>query len=107
MENSKKCYLIYASCNPYNAKMHYHNEQVLQRDGATPVKWVHSDNFGHLYTEAEALREIEKYAKETAMQHDDIFWADEDYVRNEEEVIRNDLRTMSILLAIADLHTIR
>ena len=72
----KANYLIYASCDAYNAKKHYHNERVLERDGATPVKWVHSDNYGKFFTKTEALKELEKYAREIAAQHDDVMWVD-------------------------------
>ena len=57
-------YLIYAICDPYNAKSHHHGEEVLKSDGATPVKWVYDNNFGHLYTREEAHKELHKLAAE-------------------------------------------
>ena len=42
-----KSYRIVAKCDPYNARMHYHGEPVLKRDGATPVVWLFN-NHEHL-----------------------------------------------------------
>lgn len=33
-------FTITATCDPYNAKHHYHNEEVIRYQGATPVEWV-------------------------------------------------------------------
>ena len=33
-------YRVVASCDPYNARKHYHGEAVVRREGATPVEWV-------------------------------------------------------------------
>ncbi|MCI1720203.1 MAG: hypothetical protein LKM37_04160 [Bacteroidales bacterium] len=61
-KNSAICRII-ASCNPRFAKRHYHGEEVLQRDGTIPVRWVHDDNFGHLYTREEAHEKLIGYAR--------------------------------------------
>ena len=72
----KPKYIIYASCDAYNARKHYHGEEVLERDGATPVKWVHDDNFHHGYSCDEALDELVKLAKEISNERDDVLWID-------------------------------
>ena len=36
-------YRIIARCDPYNARKHHHGEEVVERDGATPVAWVLED----------------------------------------------------------------
>ena len=44
--NIMKKYIIIASCDPYNAKCHYHGERVIKYNGPTPVQWVLDDNLG-------------------------------------------------------------
>jgi DNA-binding XRE family transcriptional regulator len=64
-------YRIVATCNPYNSRTHHHGEEVLERDGATPIRWVHDDNFGHLFTKEEAQQKLLEYAREYYMEHGD------------------------------------
>ena len=39
---AQKTYRVIASCDPYHARIHYHGEEVIRKDGAIPVAWVHS-----------------------------------------------------------------
>jgi DNA-binding XRE family transcriptional regulator len=64
-------YRIVASCNPYNSRTHHHGEEVLERDGVTPIRWVHDDNFGHLFTKEEAQEKLLGYAREYFSEHGD------------------------------------
>ncbi len=36
-------YVITAYCNPYHSRCFHHGEEVVKRDGATPVKWIHKE----------------------------------------------------------------
>lgn len=36
----KIMFTITATCDPYNAKHHYHGEEVIRYQGATPIEWV-------------------------------------------------------------------
>ena len=58
-----KTYRITANCNPYHARLHYDDQRVLKRDGATPVKWVIEDGL----TESEALQRLWEFAREDAL----------------------------------------
>lgn len=44
----KKKYRITCKTDPYHASRcaRYKGREILERDGATPVKWVHDDYFG-------------------------------------------------------------
>jgi hypothetical protein len=64
---AQNTYRIVASCDPYNAKKHYHGEKVIRWNGATPVEWIHDDRTGLSLKEANAL--ILDYARETAGQY--------------------------------------
>jgi hypothetical protein len=68
--NSDKNYIIVEKCDAYNAKAHFERgAKVLKREGATPVKWVHDDNFGHFYTLAEAQKVLLSYARKYYNEH--------------------------------------
>ena len=60
----KKTYRITATCDPYNAMKHYHNEKVIRRNGGTPVKWIHDNREGMTLESANAV--LLDYAKITA-----------------------------------------
>ena len=49
---------IIAHCNAYNARTHYHGEEVVERDGNTPVAWV----VGTYATDEEARTALWKMA---------------------------------------------
>jgi len=49
---------IVAQCNPYNARMHYNHQRVLEYDGATPVKWVMSEGYASEDEAKEALMKL-------------------------------------------------
>lgn len=53
-----KKFRIVASCDPYNARFHYHRQEVIRYNGLTPVEWVMVDNL----TEEEAIEELRTYA---------------------------------------------
>ena len=55
-----KTYRITATCNPYNARIHYNGGEVLRYDGATPVEWVHRDNLSY----EEAVQQFKNWANE-------------------------------------------
>lgn len=61
-----KKYRITCQTDPYHASMSamHRGKEILKWDGATPVKWVHDDNFGYGYTLAEARKELMSYAHE-------------------------------------------
>lgn len=69
-----KKYRIIANCDPYNARFHYHNEQVLKYDGATPIEWVVDDNYGDGYTLEEAHDILDGYADQL---NDDTCYEDD------------------------------
>lgn len=64
---AQNTYRIIASCDPYNAKSHYHGEKVIRRDGATPVEWIHDNREGMTLEDANAV--LLQYAKITAGQY--------------------------------------
>lgn len=75
MADTKK-FMIVAYCNPYHAKFHHHGERVLKYESFTPIKWVHTDNYGNGFTNDEALAEMEKM-----LQYDDsCFYYDREYI---------------------------
>ena len=69
-----KKYRIIANCDPYNARIHHHNEQVLKYDGATPLEWVVDDSYGDGYTLEEAYDILDSYANQL---NDDTFYEDD------------------------------
>ena len=74
-----KQYRIIASCNPYNARTHYHGGEVLKYDGPTPVEWVWIDEIFNTNEEARAV--FEGWAAE-----DGFYWDEEaisDFCRDE------------------------
>lgn len=68
-------YMITASCDPYHAPSHYINQQVLQRDGQTPIIWIYADRL----TYSTARKEIEALLDEVDYLHfeDDSSIADQ------------------------------
>ena len=58
MADTKK-FMIVAHCNPYHANFQHNGERVLKYDSFTPIKWVHTDNYGNAFTYDEALKEME------------------------------------------------
>lgn len=67
-------YRIVAACDPYNARFHHHNEQVLKYDGATPIEWVVDDSYGDGYTLEEAYDILDSYANQL---NDDTCYEDD------------------------------
>ena len=66
----EKNYIIVEKCDAYNAQVHFERgAKVLKREGATPVKWVHDDNFGHFYTLCEAQKVLLSYARGYYKEH--------------------------------------
>ena len=59
---TNKLYRIVASCDPYNARFHYRDQEVIRYDMATPIEWVHDDNYGYGYTLEEAFDILDGYA---------------------------------------------
>ena len=64
----KKKYRITCKTDPYHASrcLRYKGREILERDGATPVKWVHDDYFGLGYTLKEVRRALMSFAYEDA-----------------------------------------
>ena len=67
-------YRIIEACNPYNARTHYRGEDVIEYDGATPVKWIVEDT---LETEDEAKAALMRLAKSMS-DYISGSWGDED-----------------------------
>lgn len=61
-----KKYRITCQTDPYHAsrKPRYKGNEILKRDGATPVKWVHDDNYGYGYSLEEARKQLDSYYHE-------------------------------------------
>ena len=59
---TNKIYRIVASCDPYNSRFHYNGQEVLRYDMATPIEWVHDDNYGYGYTLEEAFDILDGFA---------------------------------------------
>ena len=72
--------IIATYCNPYNARTHYHGEEVLKYDGITPVKWV----FGEYDNEEEAKDALANLAYSYATEHDSLSY--EDYASVEDSI---------------------
>ena len=64
----KKKYRITCKTDPYHASRcaRYKGREILERDGATPVKWVHDDYFGLGYTLKEVRQALMSFAYEDA-----------------------------------------
>ena len=64
----KKKYRITCKTDPYHASrcLRYKGREILERDGATPVKWVHDDYFGLGYTLKEVRMALMSFAYEDA-----------------------------------------
>lgn len=56
--------MVVASCDPYNARFHHHNQRVLKYDGVTPISWVADDDYGYGLSLDKALCILERYARE-------------------------------------------
>ena len=69
-----KKYRIIANCDPYNARFHHHNEQVLKYDGATPIEGVVDDSYGDGYTLEAAYDILDGYANQL---NDDTCYEDD------------------------------
>lgn len=65
-----KYYRITCSTDPYHSSGHkrYKGHEILKKDGATPVCWVHDDNSGYGYSLAEARKILHSYATEDWLQ---------------------------------------
>lgn len=72
-----KKFRIIANCNPYNARFHYNNEEVLKMDGATPIEWVADDNYGDGFSIEEAYDILDGYAERL---NDDTIYYDEESI---------------------------
>lgn len=57
---------IIATCDPHNARRHYHGEKVLEYEGITPVKWV-VEEYASL---EEAKKALWNFALEDCHNHD-------------------------------------
>ena len=64
----KKKYRITCKTDPYHASrcLRYKGREILELDGATPVKWVHDDYFGLGYTLKEVREALMSFAYEDA-----------------------------------------
>lgn len=64
-----KKYRITCKTDAYHASRcaRYKGREILKWDGATPVKWVHDDNFGYGYTLKEVRTILMGYAREDAV----------------------------------------
>lgn len=64
----KKKYRITCKTDPYHASRSARHKgcKILERDGATPVKWVHDDYFGLGYTLKEVRQALMSLAYEDA-----------------------------------------
>lgn len=51
-------YRITAYCDPYNAKFHYNGQEVIRRDGSTPIEWVIEDGFNYREDAIEQLMRL-------------------------------------------------
>lgn len=79
----KHKFAIIASCDPYHAKCHHHGEEVIERIGPTPVKWIHSTH----ETEDEAKKALSEFANDTFNNQDDHLWYDDDYIKDYPETM--------------------
>lgn len=81
-------YRIVAQCDPYNARMHYNHQRVLEYDGATPIKWVMSEGYA---SEAEAKKALMDLAM-TGKPYENGGWSyeDEDSIADLKESIMED-----------------
>lgn len=77
---------IIASCNPYNAKTHYHGEKVVQYDGATPVQWI----IGEYASADKAKDTLWKMALEECNRHDDLSHEDSEGIEYDIAAISED-----------------
>ena len=66
-------YCIIASCDPYNAPLHYRGQEVIKKDGQTPVSWVEADGFETEDEAADALYELAKFSEEFDEGNDSLF----------------------------------
>lgn len=74
-----KKYIITGRCNPYHAQFHFDasNNQPLEYDLATPVKWVVDDCFGFGYDLEEARNILDSYADRMS---DDTSYEDDAWI---------------------------
>ena len=56
---------IIAHCDPYNSRMHYNGQTVVEKDGVTPIAWV----VGEYATVAEAQSALWEMALEDESRH--------------------------------------
>lgn len=56
---------IIAHCDPYNSRMHYNGQTVVEKDGVTPTAWV----IGEYATVAEAQSTLWEMALEDESRH--------------------------------------
>lgn len=73
---------VIATCDPHNARHHYHGEEVVEYDGATPVQWV----VGEYDTLEEAKEALWSFALEDFCNHDG---QSHEYDENIEQDIRD------------------
>ena len=61
-----KKYIITCGSDPYHASRsrRYEGKTILKRNGATPVLWIHDDNFGDGFTLEEARKVLDSYHRE-------------------------------------------
>lgn len=73
-----KPYRIIATCDPYNAKHHYHGQAVVRYNLTTPVEWVMEDYL----TLDEAQSILDAYASDLG---DDYVWNDDKWIAELQE----------------------
>lgn len=85
----KNNFYIITSCDPYNARHHYADQDVVQRDGATPVRWVEAT----ADTAEEAGRILFGWAKRSALgsQNDGWVYFDDEAVADEARFFKEDI----------------
>lgn len=82
---------IIVKCDPYNARKHYHGQEVIRHDGLTPVEWVKDDNFGAGYSEEDAKEALFKLARQTEANNDSWSWEDDSIIAEKKARDREDL----------------
>ena len=73
-----KKYIITATCDPYNARFHYHNQRVLKMNMTTPTKWVMDDDYERGYTLEEAMTILDGYANQLS---DNVSYIDDEWLQ--------------------------
>lgn len=56
---------IIAHCDPHNARRHYNGQEIVKRDGNTPVEWV----MGHYDTDDAAKSALWDFAMQDYIEH--------------------------------------